>query len=139
MSETPAKRLAIYLQRRIPGDRTRLVELGHVFGIAWPPDFIELMSITDGGEGWVGESYLTVFGIDELQHYNEPEFWPGLVLFGSSGGGEGFAFLKSSAPPGIVMANMVGPDPAVPQGDMATFIDRLESASLFAPLPPAND
>ena len=131
---TPARRLAGYLVRREPADPAALAALGEALGIAWPDDFVELMSITNGGEGWVGESYLSVYELDQIARFNSPEFHPGLVLFGSDGGGESFAFRTSSTPPDIVMANLVGPDPAVPQGDLSEFTDRLLKAATFDPL-----
>jgi|GEM_PF-5247186 hypothetical protein len=134
MSPTAASRLAEHLTHRKPADSGRLADVGDRLRFVWPPEFIELFGITDGGEGWVGESYLSIFSVDELRDRNEPEFWPDLVLFGSDGGGEGFALRRSSHPPDIVMANLVGPDPAIPQGDMATFLGRLELATLFDPL-----
>jgi hypothetical protein len=126
--------LAAFLDRREPADTAALRELGVALGIVWPHEFVELMSITNGGEGWVGESYLSVYELDQIARFNSPEFHPGLVLFGSDGGGEGFAFRKSSTPPDIVMANLVGPDPAIPQGDLSQFTDRLIKAAIFDPL-----
>jgi hypothetical protein len=32
------------------------------------------------------------------------------------------------------MANLVGPDPAIPQGDLKQFTDRLIKAGIFDPL-----
>ena len=126
--------MANYLDRREPADATTLRGLGVALGIVWPDDFVELMSITNGGEGWIGESYLLVYELDQIARFNSPEFHPGLVLFASDGGGEGFAFRKGSTPPDIVMANLVGPDPAVPQGDLSQFTDRLIKAAIFDPL-----
>jgi hypothetical protein len=78
--------LADYLDRREPADVAALHGLGIALGIVWPDDFVELMSITNGGEGWVGESYLSVYELDQIARFNAPEFHPGLVLFASDGG-----------------------------------------------------
>jgi len=67
------------------------------FGFALPQDFKEFLSRQDGGEGFVGEHYLILWKASELVRFNlEYEvdaYAPGLVIFASNGGGEGFAFI----------------------------------------------
>jgi hypothetical protein len=50
----------------------------------------------DGGEGFVGRHYLMAWRIESLLEWNRDymveETAPELLLFGSNGGGEGFAF-----------------------------------------------
>jgi hypothetical protein len=54
----------------------------------------------DGAEGFVGEGYFRAYPAHELPRLNElfgvREFEPALTLFGSSGGGEAFAFSMDS-------------------------------------------
>lgn len=66
----------------------------------------------NGGEGFLGEDYLILWGAEELAQFNREyevqEYAPGLVLFGSDGGGEGFAFDTRSSPPQIVQVPFIG-------------------------------
>jgi len=53
--------------------------------------------MTNGGEGFIGEEeYLMLWSVEELPSLNEAyevqQYAPGLLLFGSSGGGEAYGF-----------------------------------------------
>jgi hypothetical protein len=66
-------------------------------GVTLPSDYCEFLRFTDGGEGFIGaNSYAMLWKIGELlrlnREYQAHECAPGLLLFGSSGGGEAFAF-----------------------------------------------
>lgn len=77
-----------------------------------PSDFRDFLMLTNGGEGMIGENYLMLWNADELAEYNESyqvnEYAPGLLLFGSDGGGEAFAFDTRTTPPTVVMVPFVG-------------------------------
>ncbi len=66
------------------------------FGFPMPADYRDFMSTRDGGEGFVQDQYLILWRAGELIEFNrdyEVEIYaPGLVFFGSNGGGEAFAF-----------------------------------------------
>ena len=51
---------------------------------------------SNGAEGFIGSSYLVIWPIEQIivlnQAYRVSEFNPGLVYFGSDGGGEAYAF-----------------------------------------------
>jgi hypothetical protein len=68
----------------------------------------------NGGEGFIGESYLILRSIEELisanAAYNVTEFAPQLFLFGSNGGGQAFGFDISSAARPIVSIPFVPTD-----------------------------
>jgi hypothetical protein len=87
-----------------------------------PADFVQFLKRMNGGEGFIGKGYLRVWPVEDLIQYNRDYFVdvdaPELFLFGSSGGGEAFAFDARSSPPPIV---------AVP------FIVSLEDAMVIAP------
>ena len=87
-----------------------------------PADYVQFLGRMNGGEGFVGKSYLRAWPIEDLIQFNKDYFVdvaaPDLFLFGSSGGGEAFAFDARSSPPPIV---------AVP------FIVSLEDAIVIAP------
>jgi SMI1/KNR4 family protein SUKH-1 len=71
-----------------------------------PADYIQFLEQTNGGEGFVGKNYLRAWPVEDLiqnnNEYHVEECAPGLFLFGSSGGGEAFAFDTRSTPPVIV-------------------------------------
>jgi hypothetical protein len=75
---------------------------------ALPPDYLAFMAGADGGEGWVGADgdYLILFPLRDLvglnRAYQVDVFAPGLVVIGSSGGGEAFAFDTRRSPPPVV-------------------------------------
>ena len=62
-----------------------------------PADYFEMFRLGNGGAGDVGGGdYAEFWSIDELESNNQEyevfQYAPGLILFGSSGGGEAFAF-----------------------------------------------
>ena len=64
-----------------------------IYGVELPKEFIEFMKSHNGGEGDVGESWLVLFAIEELQDINDDyyEYLPeGNIIIGSNGGGELF-------------------------------------------------
>lgn len=66
------------------------------FGFPLPSDYKSFMSTHDGGEGFVREQYLILWRAGEIIEFNRDyeveKYASGLVLFGSNGGGEAFAF-----------------------------------------------
>lgn len=83
-----------------------------MFGCSLPEEYKSLMLSSNGGEGFVGEQYLILWRVDELIDYNleyeATEYVPGLLLFGSSGGGEAFAFDTRSPQMDIVVVPFIG-------------------------------
>jgi hypothetical protein len=71
-----------------------------------PADYVQFLEQMNGGEGFVGKNYLMAWSVEDLMQYNKDyhveQRAPGLLLFGSSGGGEAFAFDARSTPPAIV-------------------------------------
>lgn len=66
-------------------------------GITFPLQYKEFMLESNGAEGSIGEnSYLALWHIEEIielnEGYNVKEYYPGLVFFGSDGGGMVYAF-----------------------------------------------
>lgn len=79
-----------------------------------PHDYTSFLQQTNGGEGFIGDSYLILWRMEELveknKAYQAAEYAPGLFLLGSDGGGEAFAFdMRSEAKP-IVAVPFVGMD-----------------------------
>ena len=82
-------------------------------GIELPSDYIEFLKYANGGEGFIGEnSYCMLWKLGELTElnsaYEAKEYAPGLLLFGSNGGGEAYAFDTEASPWRIVQVPFVG-------------------------------
>jgi len=79
-----------------PANGNYLAEAETHFGRPFPSQYRRFMADQDGGEGFVGESYLVLWRASELvvfnREYEADKYAPGLLLFGSNGGGEAFAF-----------------------------------------------
>jgi len=81
--------------------------------VVLPLEYVDLMRYSNGAEGPIGaSSYLVLWPIEEIIPLNEDyaagEFAPGLILFGTDGGGEGYAFDTRSAALPIVAVPLVG-------------------------------
>jgi len=65
-------------------------------GISLPPSYLSFMRLHNGGYGFVGENYLSLWKVEELAQFNAEyqvhEYAPGFLFFASNGGGEGYAF-----------------------------------------------
>ena len=63
---------------------------------AFPSDYLEAVSEFGGREGFLGDTYLRLYRLDELVAlnvaYEVPVFLPEIILFGSNGTGNAFAF-----------------------------------------------
>ncbi|MGO9163052.1 MAG: SMI1/KNR4 family protein [Streptosporangiaceae bacterium] len=62
-----------------------------------PAEYREFLKISNGGEGFIGKvAYVILWGVDELAPMNEAyeieDYAPGLLIFGSDGGGEAYGF-----------------------------------------------
>lgn len=74
-----------------------IAEVERNLGCSFPYEYKQFLRYSNGGEGHVGkESYLILDSVEKLVEYNQAqnlaESRPGLVLFGSDGGGTYFAF-----------------------------------------------
>lgn len=83
-------------------------------GISFPEDYRSFFLKMNGGEGFIGEEYLILWKVDELEQFNKEyeveKYAPGLFLFASNGGGEGFAFDTRSLPFKVVQVPFIGMD-----------------------------
>ncbi|QDQ26010.1 SMI1/KNR4 family protein [Chitinimonas arctica] len=84
--------------------------------LAWllPADYKQFLEWKNGGEGFIGDNYLILWSAEELGQFNleyqVEKYAPGLVLIGSNGGGEGFAFDTRQSPAPIVQVPFIGMD-----------------------------
>jgi len=78
----------------------------------FPSDYVAFLEATNGGEGMIGETYLMLWSAEELPEmnasYQVAEYAPGLLLIGSDGGGEAFAFDTRVTPWPVVKVPFVG-------------------------------
>jgi hypothetical protein len=91
-----------------------LVAAEHELGIKFPSDYAEFTLAYDGGEGTLGSGYLQLYSLGTLLEVNREwrsEGTGGKVLFGSDGGGEGYAFDIGQDTMAIIQLPMVAPDP----------------------------
>ncbi|SRR6266404_9898902 len=87
----------------------------HSTGLKLPNDYVGFLKTCNGGEGFVGEDYLILWRIEELEEFNRDyevqEYVPGLLLIGSNGGGEAYGFRTDKTPWEIVRVPFVGMSP----------------------------
>jgi hypothetical protein len=61
-----------------------------------PTDYATFLLYANGGESWVGKCCVMLTRVEQILEMNRAcgfdEFAPGLLAFGSDGGGEAFAF-----------------------------------------------
>ena len=97
-----------------------------------PQDYTAFLKQANGGEGMVGpNAYLILFAVDELASLNKAyqveDYVPGLLIFGSDGGGEAYAFHTRDAMR-VVRMPFVGMDPSTVEAlvdDFTAFIEYL--------------
>ena len=107
---------------------------------ALPPEYIELLRITNGGEGelTIDPWWFQLWPAQEVSIYNDgykvAEFHPGFWGFGSSGGGVMLAFKISQASQsavfGVPLDSIDQADTYVIAQDMRTFLFALGKSSV---------
>jgi hypothetical protein len=89
-----------------PASREEIEKAQEALAFPLPRGYVDFLATADGGEGFIGKSYLILWKVEELASknaaYNVAEFAPELFLFGSDGGGEAFGFDTRSKTGSIV-------------------------------------
>jgi cell wall assembly regulator SMI1 len=79
-----------------------------------PKDYRNFLLTFNGGEVEFGTHRIALWKAEELEQFNREhqvdEYAPGLLLFGSNGGGEGFAFDTRSSKYPVVQVPFIGMD-----------------------------
>jgi hypothetical protein len=91
--------------RQVLATRWRATASGPFFGVSDPPaellqalpqDYLAAVAEFGGREGFLGQTYLRLYRLQELVAlnlaYELPALVPEVIVFGSNGGGEAFAF-----------------------------------------------
>jgi hypothetical protein len=100
-------------------------------GVSLPPEYADFLKYSNGAEGTIGEnSYLVLWPVEEIAPLNKAyavgEFAPGLLLFGSDGGGVGYAFDTRSETMPIVEVPFIGMNLNDTKLRGLTFVEFLE-------------
>lgn len=94
-----------------------------------PEDYLAVMRLCNGGSGFVGANFLMLYDLGQLMDLHRASeiatHLPGIFVFGSEGGAEGFAFdfRKESASLYIMIPFVYAADAIIPQGN--TFLELL--------------
>lgn len=122
------------LERR-PGATTAAMTAGAAeLGAPLPADYVEFLKLTNGGEGFINkQAYVMLWGIEELasmnKSYEVEKYAPGLLIFGSDGGGEAYGFDTRDSQWPVVQVPFVGMDWSLAQRKGQSFGDFLERLS----------
>lgn len=102
-----------------------------------PQDYLELLIITNGGEGFIGKEYLILYKAEELfqknTDYDVNEFVPGIFLIGSNGGDEAIALDMRSKPVKYVLIPFLFEYDAIIElgNNAAEFLERIYKKGFF--------
>jgi hypothetical protein len=95
-----------------PASESAIRDAATALGIPLPLDYVQFLRRHNGGEGSAGNHSVVLFKAEELKPFNDDyeikEYAPGLVLFGSNGGGEGYAFDTRNSPMSVVRVPFIG-------------------------------
>ncbi|PJL06555.1 SMI1/KNR4 family protein [Stenotrophomonas maltophilia] len=83
-------------------------------GLTLPESYIEFFKAHDGGEGFIGDDYIIFWRVEEVVDFNREyeveTYAPGIFLFASNGGGEGYGFDTLDVEMPVVRVPFVGMD-----------------------------
>jgi hypothetical protein len=100
------------LSKRAAATEAQVAAAEQFFAGKLPLDYIQFLQIANGGEGFIGEEYVVLWGVEELvdlnRGYEVEQSAPGLLVFGSNGGGEAFGFDTCSPDRPVVQIPFIG-------------------------------
>ncbi|MFP3924298.1 SMI1/KNR4 family protein [Pseudomonas sp. W5-36] len=95
-----------------PAEISAIVGLATQAGVVLPESYIDFLKKHDGGEGFIGDSYIIFWKAEELvlfnHEYEVEKYAPGIFLFASNGGGEGYGFDTEDKAMPIVRIPFIG-------------------------------
>jgi len=100
-------------QCRPPASPAAIAACEDQLGAKFPEDYVTFLRLANGGEGFVGENQpLILWPVEELTSINDGyhvhDYAPGLLIFGSNGGGDAYGFDTRSPEWPIVELPFVG-------------------------------
>jgi hypothetical protein len=94
-----------------------------------PQDYVAFLREHDGAEGFIGKNYARFYGRADLVAAPDLDHLRDLVVFGSNGGGEAYAFDGDGT---VVVVPWIGSrDDAIPQGAFEAFLRRLHDDRIY--------
>jgi hypothetical protein len=107
-----------------------------------PPDYVRFLQQMNGGEGFLSDNYVALWRVEDLfdqnANYKVELFAPGLLIFGSDGAGEAFAFDMRFDPPPVVAVPFVPMDFDAAIRIASSFDDFMDKAAQCPDLLTAN-
>jgi hypothetical protein len=82
-----------------PSNINAITEMEKHLGIKFPQDYKDFLLLSNGFDGFVGESAVSLNNISNIKTYTEgycSEFFPDLIHIGTNGGGEMYVLNKST-------------------------------------------
>jgi hypothetical protein len=108
----PLEELLADFKLEIPASESVLQAEERALGSPLPSDYKAFLLRHNGGEGFIGKHYLILWKAEELAKFNEgyevPKYAPGFIMFGSTGGGDGFAFDTRKSPFRVMQVPFIG-------------------------------
>lgn len=110
-----------------PADPGVIDNLSASIGVALPADYLDFLRLHNGGEGFIGEDYFIFWRAEDLvtfnREYEVEKYAPGILLFGSDGGGDGYGFDTQSTAMPVVCIPFIGMDRRYSKPVAAKFCD----------------
>ncbi|OWP71540.1 SMI1/KNR4 family protein [Pseudomonas sp. K2I15] len=95
-----------------PAEPDFVDSLNTTLGVELAQNYLDFLKAHDGGEGFIGDHYMVFWEAQELADFNREyeveTYAPGIFLFGSDGGGEGYGFDTNEALMPIVRIPLIG-------------------------------
>jgi hypothetical protein len=122
--------------RSAPADESAIRGFEAASGIALPTDYRDFLRMSNGGNGSIGEGvYVELWAVGELAQLNDSyqvaEYCPGVLAFGSDGGGEAFAFDLRLESKRVVAVPFIGMDENLISAVAGTFAAFMRGNSEF--------
>ena len=132
MTNEEFKKLAGQLILKAPAAQSAIDECESKLHIKLPQDYVDFLLRSNGADGPIGETgYVSLWPIEDIPELNKgyriEEFAPGLLIFGSDGGGEAFAFDLRDPSLSIVGVPFVGMSIDEAKPVASTFTEMLTS------------
>ena len=134
IERTDYEKYLVQFNRNAPATEGSIREFEDSVTYQMPSDYLQFLRTSNGGEGVIGQQYIILWRVEDLLKWNADyevdEYAPGLLLIGSNGGGEAYAYDTRSTPNCIVQVPFIGMDLNASKyvaSDFGTFLTSLHS------------